>query len=68
MQNTTLPHVYEDLKIVVAILYLQYNSIESDIGFQREIVEKMLARENIETMWDSLDQKSARNKWLLSTM
>jgi hypothetical protein len=47
IQNTTLPHIYEDFKIVATILNLQYNAIESDLGFQREIVEKILARENI---------------------
>jgi hypothetical protein len=47
IQNINLPHVYEDFKIVASILNLQYNSIESDLGFQRVIVERMLARENI---------------------
>lgn len=72
IQNTTLPHVYEDFKIVATILNLQYNSIESDLGFQRLIVEKMLARENIPNTLQpyidehNLDMKRANFKKLES--
>jgi hypothetical protein len=47
IQNSTLPHIFEDFRIVAAILNAQYNDIESDVRHRVEIANKILERENI---------------------
>jgi hypothetical protein len=47
IQNSTLPHIFEDFRIVAAILDARYNDIESDVEHRAVIARKILERENI---------------------